>query len=303
VSRRVAVTGARGFIGRSLVERLASRGDSVIGAVARSTTDVAALTETFRGADAVVNLAGVVSSSREDDYVRGNVDTTRIVAEAARAAGAALVHVSSLAAAGPAPATSPRREEDPCTPITTYGRTKLEGERVVAATPGLRWTILRPGVVYGPRDRALTPLFRLAARGYLPLTGRRTNAYTFVYIDDMVHAIVAAVDASLDRETIFVGHPRPVAVRDLLEQIRAATGGRARIVPIPSPVLYAAALAGDVAGAITGRRPLINRRRYAEIMSEGFVCRVDRLRDRLGVLPAVDLAQGIARSAEWYRSA
>jgi len=300
VSRRVAVTGARGFIGSHLVEYLGARGDLVITPIVRATTGVAALTETLQGADTVVNLAGVVSSMHDDDFVRGNVDTTRIVAAATNAAGARLVHVSSLAAAGPAPASAPRREDDPCSPITTYGRTKLEGERVVAATSNLTWTILRPGVVYGPRDRALRPLFRFAARGFLPLTGRPTNAYTFVYIDDMVRAIVAAVDASLDRETLFVGHPRPVGVRELLEQIRSATGGRVRIVPLPGALLYAAALGGEIAGALTGRPAAINRRRYAEMMSEGFVCRVDRLRERLGIAAAVDLPEGIATAAEWY---
>jgi nucleoside-diphosphate-sugar epimerase len=303
LSRRVAVTGARGFIGSHLVDHLAARGDLVISAVVRATTDVRALTETFQGADTVVNLAGVVSSARDDDYVHGNVDTTRVVAAAAAAAGAQLIHVSSLAAAGPAPAASPRGEEDAAAPITTYGRTKLEGEHVIAATSGLRWTILRPGVVYGPRDHALQPLFRFATLGFLPLVGARDTAYTFVYIEDMVRAIVAAIDASLDHETFFVGHPRPVVVGDLLNQIRSATGGRARIIPIPAPLLYAAAIGGELAGTLSGRPAAINRRRYAEMMSEGFVCRVDRLRKRLGVTPRVDLAEGIARAAEWYRAA
>src|SRR4029453_9712877 len=105
------------------------------------------------------------------------------------AAGARLVHVSSLAAAGPAPASGPRAELDPPRPITAYGRSKLEGEHAVAGVAGLRWTILRPGVVYGPGDRAMRPLFRYAERGVLPLVGNDRAAYTFVFISYAVFCL------------------------------------------------------------------------------------------------------------------
>src|SRR5437762_13104365 len=111
--------------------------------VVRAPCDHAALAEAFRGADAVVHLAGVVSAPRDDVFVTGNVDATRGVAAAAAAAGAHLVHISSLAAAGPAAPSSPHAEGDEPAPITPYGRSKFDGERVVRETPRLRWTILR----------------------------------------------------------------------------------------------------------------------------------------------------------------
>ena len=83
----------------------------------------------------------------------------------------------------------------------------------------------------------------------------------------------------------------------LLTTIRAATNPRARIVRVPDAVLYIAAVAGEIVRATTGERTAINRRRYAELTSPGFACRVDRLRDRLGVEPRVDLADGIQRTA------
>src|SRR5207237_6875514 len=140
----------------------------------------------IRGADAVVHLAGVVSATRDQDYFTVNVDGTRAVARAARAADARIVHSSSRAAAGPASPAAPRSEDDPPAPMTAYGRSKLEGERALRAVPGLTWTILRPGVVYGSGDRALLPLFALAARGVLPLIGQARAAYTFVHVDDLV---------------------------------------------------------------------------------------------------------------------
>jgi dihydroflavonol-4-reductase len=296
---RIAVTGATGFIGRHVVSHLASRGDAVV-QIGRP-LEREPLARAFRDVGTVVHLAGVVSTMRDEEYVTVNVDGTRAVAEAARDSGARLVHISSLAAAGPAPPDAPRTEVDPPAPMTAYGRSKLGGERAIAAVPGLRWTILRPGVVYGPGDRALLPLFVLASRGVLPLIGRATAAYTFVHVSDLVRAIAAAVDQDADDEMVFVGHPQPVTTRALLEGVRAAVGRRAIIVRVPALVLRLAAILGDAGGALRGRPLPMNSRRYAELATEGFVCRVDRLRDRLGVVAAIGLDEGLAEAAAWYR--
>ena len=298
MKRRVAVTGASGFIGRHVTAALAGRGDVPV-AIARPFT-ARTLVDAFRGADTVVHLAGVVSAVRARDFFTANVEGTRVVAEAAAAAGVRLVHVSSLAAAGPASPSAPRSEDDPPAPITPYGRSKLEGERVVSNTPGLHSTILRPGVVYGPGDGAVLPLFRYAARGVLPLAGRTGAAYTFIHIDDAVRAILAAVD-TIAPSPIFVGHPRPVSARELMEAVREASAGTAAIVRVPLAITRVAAMCGDLAGLISGRPATINRWRYAEMASGGFVCRVDRLRDTLGVVARIDIGDGIAGTERWYR--
>ena len=299
MTRRIALTGASGFIGGHVVAHFTANGIGVV--PVRRPFEPHALAEAFNGAEAVVHLAGVVSAVRERDYVTANVDGTRAVAEAARAAGIPMIHISSLAAAGPAPPRAPRSEDDPPSPINAYGRSKLEGERVLAGISGLRWTTLRPGVVYGRRDRALLPVFRLAARGILPLVGRPDAAYTFVHVGDLVRAIGAAVDRTANGDILFVGHPQPVTTRGLLEAVRMAGGSRATMIRIPLPLTRVAALFGDVAGILSGRPALINSRRYAELASEGFVCRVDRLRDRLGIVAAIDLEKGLADAAAWYR--
>ena len=297
---RVAVTGASGFIGQHVVAALESRGDAVTRVprpFLRST-----LATTFSQADVVVHLAGVVSASHEQAYFDANEAGTRIVGEAARDANVRMIYVSSLAAAGPAPPSAPRSEDDPEFPINAYGRSKLAGERALKTIDGLRWTFLRPGVVYGPGDRALLPLFRLSRRGVLPLVGRPSAAYTFIHVADVVRALQAAIDRDVTGETIFLGHGDPVATRALLDSIRTATGGRSAIVPIPQPLLRLVAWGGDVAGAITGRRALINSRRYVELYADGFVCRVDRLRDRLGAEAQIALGDGLTQTARWYAS-
>lgn len=299
MSLRVGVTGASGFIGQHVMTALRARGDAPT-AIRRpfdSRTPAAA----FRELDAVVHLAGVISAVRDQDFHAGNVEATRIVAESAREAGVRLVHVSSLAAAGPAPASAPRSEDDASTPLTTYGRTKLAGEGAVMATAGLQWTILRPGVVYGPGDRAMQPLFAYARRGILPLVGEPSAAYTFIYIDDAVRAILAAIDRPPLRLTVFLGHAQPVGSHELMEAVRHTARTRAVLLPVPRAVMRIAASAGDLAGRMTGRPATINSRRFAELYSQGFVCRVHRMRDLLGVVAEIGLRDGLSRAGDWYR--
>ena len=298
MTRRIAVTGASGFIGRNLVAALTADGDVAVPIARPFVRD--RLTRELAGVDALIHLAGVVSAPNERDFFAANLDATRVVAEAARDAGVRMIHISSLAAAGPAAPGAPRSETDAEHPINAYGRSKLEGERAVAATAGLRWTTLRPGVVYGPGDRALRPLFRAARLGILPVVGNPDAAYTFIYVADVIRALRAAVDRSLDGRTIFLGHPRPVTARALIEVIRSAAGTSALVVPIPRPVTRLAAAIGDVAGALTGRPATINRRRFGELYSEGFVCRIDRMREQLGVEAETDLRAGLVRAADWY---
>ena len=297
----VAVTGASGFIGSNLTAHLSARGHDV--RAVRRPFDRPDLIETLRGCEVVVHLAGVVAAARDDEYVAANVTATRVVAESTRAAGARLVHISSLAAAGPASRAAPRVEDDPPAPMTAYGRSKLAGERAIEGVRGLQWTILRPGVVYGPRDRAVLALFRMARAGMLPLVGRETAAYTMIHVADVVRAIEAAVDrGDASGETMFVGHPEPVSARALVEGVRDAAGGAATIVRVPRPLLWIAARAGDAIGALRGKPVVINRRRYDELNADGFVCRVDRLRDRLGIVAEIALRDGLAQTANWYRS-
>jgi nucleoside-diphosphate-sugar epimerase len=315
VIRTVAVTGATGFIGRHLTADLLERGVNVRAivrpdspnaappgaAIVRAPLTASALAGAFEGSDAVVHLAGVVSAVHAETYAAVNAGGTREVAAAADAAGVPLVHVSSLAAAGPAPASRPRGEEDPPDPITPYGQSKLDSERALRALPSLRWTILRPGVVYGPGDRAVLPLFKLAAGPLAPVVGRPGAAYTFVYIGDVVRTIEAALQTTSHGGTFFVGYSEPVTPRGLLETIQRAIGRRGSLVHVPMPITRAVAEVSDVVGRVTGRAMLMNRWRYAELAAEGFVCRVDRLRDVLGVTAAVDLETGIANTAAWYR--
>ena len=216
-----------------------------------------------------------------------NAEGTRQVALAARDAGARLVHVSSLAAAGPAPASAPRRETDAPHPMTPYGRSKLESERIVSAIDGLRSIIAATGRRLWPDRSRVVPVVSGGRAGCSRLSDAaapRTRSFTSTTSCATSSPLSSKTDVS---GVVFVAHPQPGdgpgADRRHPGRTRApgtrraSADGAARVL---------AARRVEVAGRAL-RKPLpLNLSRYAEMAAEGFVCRVDRMRDELGVIRA-----------------
>lgn len=307
MSGRVAVTGATGFIGWHVCERLRDEGWTVTAVVrpeghkalpdgiARlpAALEPGALRRAFSGADAVVHAAGITRARSTAEYRRVNVETTRAVADAARLCDAHLVHVSSLTAAGPASPEHPRTEADPSGPITPYGTSKLEAETVIRGADGLRWTMVRPAAVYGPRDRQFLPLFRAGRRGVF-LRPPNAGAFflTLAYVDDVARAIAMVCgNSAVHGETLFLGDDAPVSIDDLLRTVAATFNRRFRPLTVPFAAVRLGASLG--AGGLSGER-------LRELRSDGFVCSVARAAQLIHFRTAVDLMTGFGRTAAWY---
>jgi nucleoside-diphosphate-sugar epimerase len=219
---RALVTGATGFIGWHLAERLREEGWHVralvrpetVGSLPRGVERVMArlsadeIAPALATDEVIFHLAGVTRARDRAAFLAANGAATGEVAKAARRAGARLVYVSSQAAGGPGTREQPRREADIDEPCSHYGESKLAGEKAVRETEGLRWIILRPVAVYGPRDRDFLTLFRLASFGLFPVLGSPATPYMLVHVDDLVSLVVrAATTAAAEHETLFLAHP------------------------------------------------------------------------------------------------
>ncbi len=179
----VMVTGGTGFIGSHLVEALCAQGEGVRCLVRRASfrkhpssppagAELAygdllsgeGLDEALAGADTVIHLAGVTKALTAADYYAGNSRATEKLATAIARHGVRLVHVSSLAAIGPSRDGVPVEEDAEPHPLTPYGKSKLEAERIVRElVPNA--VIARPPVVYGPRDTGVFQVLQSISRG------------------------------------------------------------------------------------------------------------------------------------------
>ncbi len=315
-SRLVSITGATGFVGWHTAEAFRRGGWQVravvrrgnrrplpdgVEAIEASLDDAASLAAAFRGSDAVVHAAALIRAKNEAAFRRVNVDGTAASVRAAAEAGARFVLVSSQAAGGQGTPERPRREDDPPAPVNAYGRSKLASEAIVRASTG-PWTILRPCAVYGPRDRGFLPLFSLVRRGIAVVPSRADTAFTLIFIDDLVRAILlAAEEAGAVGQTMFVGHAQPRTGSDVVRAIAAHEARRVRPVRVPDALFGALAWLGDRLWSLD-ITPMIDTGRLVELRADGFVCAVDHARAVLGFEAQVPFEEGIARTAAWYRA-
>ena len=188
---KALVTGASGFIGSTLVEDLGKAGIEVF-ALLRKTSDVSnlrdarftrvegdlssaeSLKRAVEGMDYVFHLAGATMAPSREAFFRHNAEGTRLLAEAVAAVNPGLkrfVHVSSLAAAGPATAVeSPRAEHEPSRPVSDYGASKLQGEvEILKHKDRFPIAIVRPPMVYGTRDKGVYVVIKTVAGRLAPV--------------------------------------------------------------------------------------------------------------------------------------
>jgi UDP-glucuronate 4-epimerase len=257
--RRCVVTGAAGFIGSHLCERLSREGWSVVGidgftdsydpaekvlraarlsrlsgvAVVPGDLVDLDLTALMEGADVVFHLAGRAgvraSFSLQDRYIHDNITATGCVVSSSLTAGVRrLVYASSSSVYGDG--ETPFREVATPAPISPYGRSKLEAEYLclAAAEQGLQVVALRYFTVYGPGQRPDMGLriFAEAALRRQPITllGDGSQRRDFTYVDDIVTATIAAADAPGSGMAINVGGGSSVNLLQVLDLLRAFTG-------------------------------------------------------------------------------
>jgi nucleoside-diphosphate-sugar epimerase len=322
VSSYSLVTGATGFIGSHLVEALVARGDRVSclvrpasrrrwpeslpvrlvpGDLADSTALAAALPEVTH----VYHVAGLVKAPCRKDYFGVNAAGTRRLLDLCARHAPRLerfVLVSSLAAAGPAPAGRPRTEDDPPRPVSAYGQSKLAAEMAaLAAADRLPVTIVRPCVVYGPRDTESLLLVRCIARGIGPLLGN-LERISLIHVRDAVRGLLlaAAAPRAIGR-TYFLAHPAVHTARDLLAHVATALGTRPCIVSVPYPLLAGLATLADGLGWALGRASMLNRSKVHELAARCWTCDPGRARAELGFNAQVALDAGLAETVAWYR--
>jgi len=317
---RVLVTGATGFVGSHLIEALVRRGDQVT-ALVRSPGkasllqrlnvrqvpgdlhDLEALRIAVRDQEVVFHVAGLVAARDEPEFLRANRDATANLLRAIAEAGLRprFVLVSSMAAGGPASRGRPLRGDEPPGPVTQYGRSKLAGEEAVRAAD-LAWTIIRPPMVYGPRDSEVLKVFKLARTGIAPVFGGGSQELTAVYGPDLAEALVAAATSARAVGRVYYAcHPEVFQSVDLVRRVGGALGRSVQVVPLPDWVARGALSITGITARLTGRATILTPDKANEFLQAAWTGDPTPLMEDTGWRPVHDLIKGLAATVEWYR--
>lgn len=315
---RALLTGPTGFIGSHLAEELLKKGYQVTCLVRNNSNlkwiegldvtlcrgdclDKSSLGKAVSGAELVFHIAGLTKASGEADFFSANVNGTENLIEAVVSECPSVkrfVYLSSLAAVGPSRNGSLVNEDTEPRPVSAYGRSKLEAERVVMKySSDLPVSIIRPPAVYGPRDRDFYLLYKMLQRGVFPYWGE--SFYSLVYVEDLIKGIMAAAQSpAAEGKTYFISDDSPASNLDIARVIADALGTRPIRLRLPKFVVPAIAGIGKLFRADSS---IINVDKARELRHSRWVCDPARARRELGFSSQVSIEKGFKWTANWYR--
>jgi nucleoside-diphosphate-sugar epimerase len=328
---RILVTGATGFVGGHLVDALLKRGDDVV-CLTRSSADLSWLnrqpveqihgdlrdTRVLQSAvekvDVVYHVAGLIRALTAADFMETNAAGTQRLAEvcAKQKNPPVFVYVSSLAAAGATSNNYPLRENDPCRPISQYGKSKRAAELALARLGNhLPVSIVRPPIIFGGRDTTTKNLFDSIGRSgiHFALGYRHRRRYSIVHVGDLVQAMISvarngqrldprdADEAGFQQGCYFVAFDDQPTYADLGQMIGEAYGRRfVAKIPVPDMLTTSVAAASDLISHLRKRPNIFGKDKALEIKAGSWICSADKIKSDLDFAPANSLRVSLSET-------
>lgn len=315
---KALVTGATGFIGSHLAAELIKRGYRITCLVRKTSNmrwiegidakivygdceDESSLRGLPGDFEYIFHVAGLTKAKKREDFFCANVKGTENLLKAVVAKGTGLkrfLYLSSLAAAGPGRTGTAVTETTEPNPVSSYGRSKLEGEGVVLRYKDrIPVTILRPPAVYGPRDRDFHVFFQMVKRGFYPYWGK--CYYSLLYVDDLVRGIIMAAEAKeAEGGTYFLSDSTIYTNEDIVNEITQVLDTKAVRVRIPEPVMT---IVGRLNEILSKKVSIISSDRLHDFKYPYWVCDPGKAKREYGFVSKITIKEGIKWTADWYR--
>jgi nucleoside-diphosphate-sugar epimerase len=268
------------------------------------------------GMNYVFHLAGATAAPTRASFFECNAGGTASLARAVAEAGvkpSRFVYVSSLAAGGPALSREPRKETDPDRPVSAYGESKREGEReLLRYSDRFPISIVRPPLVYGPKDKNVFLIIKTIARNVMPiLAGSRSDGgdgkkyYSVIHVKDLARGIVQAGLAPADKvpsgEIFYLADDRIHSYQEFLHSVSDCLGNHPVKFPVPKALIRVAALAATAAGKLTGKSFALNMDKLNEVLPDYWICSNEKAKKMLGFSTEYQLSTGMPQTIQWYR--
>lgn len=315
---KALVTGATGFIGSHLTEALIRRGYDVTCLIRESSNtrwiehldieyifcdlaDTDMYADALPKFDSVFHVAGLTKASSEKDFFTANAENTNKLLRALDAHNTRLtrfVFLSSLAAVGPSSNGTPLREDSIPLPVSSYGKSKLEGEKAVLAYRDIMpVTILRPPAVYGPRDTDFYVLFRSLKRGIFPYWGK--CYYSLLYVDDLIQGIILSAEKrEAEGEIFFLSDGKSYTNDDIAREISRILNKKPLKLRLPRSLMpFLASMVQKI-----DKKGIINTDRIQDFRFSHWTCDFSKAKAVLGFTPRLTLQEGMQWTADWYKT-
>jgi nucleoside-diphosphate-sugar epimerase len=324
--KRVAVSGLTGMIGKNLISQYArdpelKRALKLI-AFTRKGSDKSFLEQrgiefrridyenpdSFTGKlediDGFLHLAGLTKSVTPAGYYRVNVDgTMRLLDALSRHEIKHFIFVSSTAASGPTTSpVTPKTEDDPCNPVSHYGRSKLKAENLIRSCP-FNWTIVRLPMVFGPYDYDMLTMFRIAKSGTIFLFSHPHDPYSYASAPDVGRFLLEALhDKRLFENVFCYCYDTSMSGDQFFPMVRKQLGlpEKYRYFQVPPWVSYPARFILDMRQRLAGRTTIVNPDKIAELAVFYWLFSNRKLKKALGI-ETIKNDRAVSKTVQWYQ--
>lgn len=320
---KVLLTGATGFVGSHILDCLLRNNFQTVVLLRKTSntnyinhqlarieicyaqlSDVDSLIKALDGVSYVIHCAGLTKAVKNNDFFEVNHAGTRNLLRAINSRKneiKRLVFLSSLAAAGPVKPGHKAKEDDPVSPVSLYGKSKLAAEKEIISSSEVEYVIVRPPAVYGPRDEAFFPMFKAIYRHIRPLIIGGTKELSLVFVEDLAQAVVQCMIHSDAKNRIYyIANPDIVTPSALALEIQRQLNGWAMPFAIPVQFLWFICAANEFLAKITKKPVILNRQKYRELKAHSWVCDPSRAQSELGINCKTNLDEGIRSTLAWY---
>jgi len=320
---KTLVTGANGFIGSHLVEGLVERNYDVYCLVRKTSdlkwiknlpvkfvygdiNDYSSLIKAVKDKEIVFHLAGLTKAYDVKDYYKVNAEGSKNLFHACKEAGnniKKIVYLSSLAITGPANNKNSLTEDVKCYPISDYGKSKYEGEKyAIEFMKELPITIIRPPVVYGPRDKDVYFYFQFVNKGIRLKVGYDEKYVSVIYVKDLVRGMVLVVESEKSTGQIyFISEGKMYSYDEIGDTIASALNKKGISITVPYFVAQGVSIITELISHITKKPALLNRQKFFEMKQKYWICSPVKAMKELGFTIEYPLLEGIKITADWYK--
>jgi len=317
------VTGANGFVGSHLVDYLLQKNFKVRCLVRKSSNlkwlegkdveihncglwDKEGLKKTLQNSDYVFHVAGVVKSKTPKGYFEGNVGSTKNLLEVIdqnKIKVKRFVVVSSQTVAGPSQGERPVNEVTECKPITTYGRSKLEQEKLTLCYGDkIPVTICRAPAVFGERDTEIFIYFQTFSKGLTTIIGFDRKVLSLIHVADLVEGLfLAAITEKAKGQIYFISSEKIYNWDEVGDITSKVLNKKAFKIKIPHFIVFTVAAVAQFFAMFSSKPATLNIEKARDLTQHAWTCDTSKAIRDLGYRQKISIEEGIRRTCEWYK--
>jgi len=308
---KVVITGGRGFVGSNLIRIIKENYNWDLVVFTRSSNNeidgvkylsvdyhnIDTLKKGLKDCDLVIHLAATLFARNKDEYIRENVTSTKNLVEAAKRNNVKkIIYVSSLAAGGPSSDTSyPRDEETKDNPVSNYGLSKLLAENYVKDFN--EWVILRPPIVYGPKDDGFSTIAKYVKKGVMISPSNPDSMFSFIFVEDLCRCIIRSIEDDIKNEIFYVSEPNFYTWSYFINLMAERMGVKPPLmIKLPNSIMYFFALSYEVFSYIFKTKPVLNSDKIREAKAYHWICTPVKWERKTGFNSWTKIEEGLKKT-------